>query len=151
MADAGADGQSVRKLAKDDVLSHKNVFSDKELNRESNIQKMYIGGSDKPVLLHSLDVIISVGYRVKSVRGVHFRKWATEILRTRLLYAQRKRRDQRARVEAFGALASHVLTDDEARALQRPRRDCPACCRKQPEAKRHGNPANIGDAFLTAH
>lgn len=62
-----------------------NVFEDGELEEESNLQKMQIASSDKPIMLYSLDVIISVGYRVKSVAGVHFRKWATGILREYLI------------------------------------------------------------------
>ena len=42
---------------------------------------MHIANSDKPVSLYSLDVIISIGYRVKSQNGVIFRKWATKILK----------------------------------------------------------------------
>lgn len=42
---------------------------------------LHIANSDKPVKMYSLDVIISVGYRVKSPRGVLFRKWATNVLR----------------------------------------------------------------------
>ena len=41
--------------------------------------------SDKPVKFFSLDVIISVGYRVKSVRGTQFRQWANKILKEYLL------------------------------------------------------------------
>ena len=55
----------------------RNIFKEGELVRESNMQKMHIAGSDKPVAFYNLDVIISVGYRVKSQRGVHFRQWAT--------------------------------------------------------------------------
>jgi len=55
----------------------RNIFKESELVRESNMQKMHIAGSDKPVAFYNLDVIISVGYRVKSQRGVHFRQWAT--------------------------------------------------------------------------
>src|SRR5882724_11595242 len=58
-----------------------NVFESGELGRESNVQKMHIAISDKPVNLYSLDVIISVGYRVQSHRGVQFRIWATQKLR----------------------------------------------------------------------
>ncbi len=54
-----------------------NVFSDGELDQESNVQILHISGSDRPVKFYNLDVIISVGYRVKSHRGVQFRKWAT--------------------------------------------------------------------------
>lgn len=43
-----------------------NVFAEKELEEKSNVQKMHIANSDKPVEFYSLDVIISVGYRVKS-------------------------------------------------------------------------------------
>ena len=62
-----------------------NVFRDGELLREGNMQKMHIAHSDKPVALYSLDVIISVGYRVKSQRGVQFRQWATKTLKQHLL------------------------------------------------------------------
>ena len=41
---------------------------------------MHIANSDKPVQFYSLEVIISVGYRVKSQRGVEFRQWANKIL-----------------------------------------------------------------------
>lgn len=62
-----------------------NVFEEGELEEKSNLQKMQIGSSDKPVALYSLDVIISVGYRVKSQAGVHFRKWATRLLKEYLI------------------------------------------------------------------
>ena len=61
-----------------------NIFKEGELERESNMQKMHIANSDKPVDLYNLDVIISVGYRVKSVQGTRFRQWATRILRAHL-------------------------------------------------------------------
>ncbi|HLD57220.1 MAG TPA: virulence RhuM family protein [archaeon] len=59
----------------------KNVFSEGELNEKSNMQNLHTAISDKPVLLYSLDVIISIGYRVKSLRGTQFRIWATEHLK----------------------------------------------------------------------
>lgn len=62
-----------------------NVFKEKELEEKSNVQKMHIANSDKPVKFFSLDVIISVGYRVKSVRGTQFRQWANKILKEYLL------------------------------------------------------------------
>jgi len=58
-----------------------NVFKDNELQKESNVQKLHIANSDKPVKFYSLDVIISVGYRVKSHRGTQFRIWATKRLK----------------------------------------------------------------------
>ena len=59
----------------------KNVFEEGELLREGNVQILYITTSDKPVEFYNLDVIISVGYRVKSKRGTQFRIWATGILK----------------------------------------------------------------------
>lgn len=59
----------------------KNAFEEGELDEKSNVQKMHVAHSDKPVNFYSLDVIISVGYRVKSLRGTQFRIWATNVLR----------------------------------------------------------------------
>lgn len=59
----------------------KNVFDEGELDEKSNVQKVQSGSSDKPITLYSLDVIISVGYRVKSFEGVRFRQWATKVLK----------------------------------------------------------------------
>ena len=58
-----------------------NVFEEGELDEDSNVQILHIANSDRPVKLYNLDVIISVGYRVKSLRGTHFRRWATERLK----------------------------------------------------------------------
>jgi hypothetical protein len=58
----------------------KNIFSEGELNEKSNLQNMQIPNSDKPVVLYALDVILAVGYRVKSPRGTQFRQWATNVL-----------------------------------------------------------------------
>lgn len=58
-----------------------NVFQEGELAKESNLHFLQIANSDKPVRYYSLDVIISVGYRVKSIHGTQFRIWATQRLR----------------------------------------------------------------------
>ena len=63
----------------------RNVFDEGELDEKSNVQKMHIANSDKPVEYYSLDVIISVGYRVKSLRGTQFRIWANSVLREYLV------------------------------------------------------------------
>ena len=63
----------------------KNAFKDGELDEKCNVQKMHIANSDKPTKIYNLDVIISVGYRVKSFEGVRFRKWATERLKEYLI------------------------------------------------------------------
>lgn len=62
----------------------RNVFKEGELEEKSNVQNLHIPRSDKPVRLYNLDVIISVGYRVKSPQGVQFRQWATRLLREHL-------------------------------------------------------------------
>jgi hypothetical protein len=62
-----------------------NVFKDGELDEGSNVQILHISGSHRPVKFYNLDVIISVGYRVKSHRGVQFRKWATALIKEYLI------------------------------------------------------------------
>ena len=57
-----------------------NVFDEGELVKENNTQKMRVVGVNQPVAFYNLDVIISVGYRVKSLRGTQFRIWATKRL-----------------------------------------------------------------------
>lgn len=63
----------------------RNIFNEKELDAKSNMQKMHIANSDKPVVFYNLDVIISVGYRVKSRNGILFRQWASKILKDYML------------------------------------------------------------------
>lgn len=58
-----------------------NVFSEGELVKENNTQFLRVVGVKQPVAFYNLDVIISVGYRVKSIRGTQFRIWATERLK----------------------------------------------------------------------
>ena len=60
-----------------------NIFKEEEVEEKSNVQKMHFPNSDKPVSLYSLDVIISVRYRVKSQNGIIFRKWANKLLKFR--------------------------------------------------------------------
>ena len=62
-----------------------NVFKEGELKRENNVQKIHVIGVKKPVPFYNLDVIISVGYRVKSKRGTAFRIWARKILKDYLI------------------------------------------------------------------
>ena len=62
-----------------------NVFKEGEVDKDSNMQKMHIPNIDRPVAFYSLDVIISVGYRVKSQRGVEFRRWANSVLKDYIL------------------------------------------------------------------
>ena len=75
-----------------------NVFKEGELEKANNVHFLHVNGVKKPVPFYNLDVIISVGYRVKSQRGVKFRQWANKILKDYLVkgYAvnDRLRRDQ---------------------------------------------------------
>ena len=74
MSDLFGVGQSV-------VSRHiTNIFHDGELEEMSNMQKMHIATSTKPVTTYTLDVILSVGYRVNSVTATKFRRWATQTL-----------------------------------------------------------------------
>jgi hypothetical protein len=63
----------------------RNALSEGEIVEKSNMQKMHIANSDRPVAFYDLDVVISVGYRIKSERGVQFRRWATNVLRQHLV------------------------------------------------------------------
>ncbi|MFT2098422.1 RhuM family protein [Marinomonas sp. 2405UD66-6] len=94
-----------------------NVFKEGELPKESNLQKMQIAFSDKPVVLYSLDVIISVGYRVKSQRGVQFRQWATSTLKEHLVKGytlnQQRLKERGIEVERVLDLLSQTLTNQQ--------------------------------------
>jgi len=57
-----------------------NIIAENELPEEGNMQKVHIAGSTRPVTLHSLDMVISVGYRVSSAQATVFRRWATGVL-----------------------------------------------------------------------
>ena len=62
-----------------------NVFKEGELERENNVHFLHVNGVKKPVPYYTLDVIISVGYRVKSQRGTQFRIWANRVLKDYLV------------------------------------------------------------------
>ena len=71
-----------------------NVFNEQEINRDTNTHFLRVAGVDQKVAFYSLNVLISVGYRVKSKRGVTFRIWATSILKQYMLngYAVNEKR-----------------------------------------------------------
>ena len=62
-----------------------NVFTEKEVEMENNTQNLRVVNVKQPVTFYSLDVIISVGYRVKSKRGTEFRRWANTVLKQYIL------------------------------------------------------------------
>jgi prophage maintenance system killer protein len=105
----------------------RNVFREGELPEQSNVHFLHIAGADRPVGFYNLDVIISVGYRVKSPRGTQFRIWATQVLRQHLIqgYTLHQRRlQERGLGELQQALAlmartlsSRGLVSDEGQAV----------------------------------
>ena len=58
-----------------------NIFDEHEVEEKSNLRFMQIANSDKPVSFYSLNVILAVGFRVRSSRGTEFRRWANTTLR----------------------------------------------------------------------
>ncbi|HOC61443.1 MAG TPA: virulence protein RhuM/Fic/DOC family protein, partial [Smithellaceae bacterium] len=106
----------------------RNIFDSGELEEKSNVQKMHIASSDKPVAFYNLDAIISVGYRVNSKRGTQFRIWATNVLRRhlvdgytlnekRLKAQQGKMKELQDTVRLLGNLALLDSVTDEARGI----------------------------------
>jgi prophage maintenance system killer protein len=104
-----------------------NVFREGELAEKSNVHFLHIAGADRPVGFYNLDVIISVGYRVKSPRGTQFRIWATQVLRQHLIqgYTLHQRRLQerglgdlqQALALMARTLSSRGLVSDEGQAV----------------------------------
>jgi len=104
----------------------RNVFIEGELEEISNVQNLHIAGSDKPVRFYNLDVIISVGYRVRSIQGTRFRQWATRVLREHLTrgFSLDRQRFERNAAELEAALAlvrkaaaGEALSTDQGRGL----------------------------------
>ena len=93
-----------------------NVFADGELTKESNTHFLRVANSDKPVPFYNLDVIISVGYRVKSQQGVQFRRWATSVLKQYLIkgYAI----NQQIKLDRYNELKDVVRLMSRAIGLQ---------------------------------
>lgn len=101
----------------------KNIFSEHELEKEATVAKyatVQLEGSrsvERLIEYYNLDVIISVGYRVKSKRGIAFRKWATTVLNDYLLrgYAENKRslEAQGKTIELQSRIIAHMAEVDE--------------------------------------
>lgn len=79
-------------VSTDNISLHlKNIYEDGELSREATIEESSVvqteGGREvrRPVTLYNLDAILAVGYRVRSPRGVQFRRWASTVLKEYLL------------------------------------------------------------------
>ena len=106
----------------------RNIFESKELEEKSNVQKMHIAHSDKPVAFYNLDAIISVGYRVNSKQGTQFRIWATNVLRKhlvdgytinekRLKAAAHKYQELQKTLKLLGNVVRLESVSDEAKGL----------------------------------
>jgi prophage maintenance system killer protein len=108
-----------------------NIFKENELDRESNVQNLHIANSDKPISFYNLDIIISVGYRVKSQRGTQFRRWANTILKNYLVKGysinEKRLKEQGEQLEQLkqtvrllgNILETQTLTTDEVAGLLR--------------------------------
>lgn len=65
------------------VTKHiQNIFKDGELDETANVQKMHISSDGRPVNVYSLDVALSVGYRVNTAKATKFRQWSSTVLRS---------------------------------------------------------------------
>lgn len=99
-----------------------NVFAENELDRESNTQKMRVDGVKQKVPFYTLDVIISVGYRVKSQRGTEFRQWANRVLKQYILkgYAINEKRlaALNKTVEIQSKIIANTMELEEAEVLR---------------------------------
>ena len=104
------------------ISRHINNSFIEEVNKESNMHFLHIANSDKPVAFYSLDVIISVGYRVKSQRGIEFRRWANKVLRDYIIkgYALNEKRLEALQktVEIQSRMLSSVLEIDGSEVLR---------------------------------
>jgi prophage maintenance system killer protein len=100
-----------------------NIYGAGELEQDATIRNFRIVRQEgrrtveRSISHYSLDAVISVGYRVNSKTATAFRKWATRVIRERLVTAHRERQLAQGRLHALGAIATHVATDEEARAL----------------------------------
>ncbi len=95
-----------------------NAFKDGELERDdNNVHFLHVNGVKKPVPFYSLDVIISVGYRVHSKRGTAFRIWARKIIKDYLVkgYAvnERIRKEQLGELRQLVLVASRAISNQE--------------------------------------
>ena len=100
-----------------------NVFRSSEVDKNNNTQKMRVDGVKQPVAFYSLDVILAVGYRVNSQRGIAFRKWANNVLKQFILkgYAINEKRLQALKktVDIQSRMLADALDIEEKDVLRR--------------------------------
>lgn len=99
----------------------RNIFKDKEVDVKSNMQKMHIANSDKPVSLYSLDVILAVGYRANSKVAIEFRQWSTKILRQHITkgYTLNRKRISKNYSEFIKAVDSAQVAESDPKDKDR--------------------------------
>lgn len=99
-----------------------NIFKDNEVDFNNNTQKMRVDGVKQLVVFYSLDVILAVGYRVNSSRGILFRKWANSVLKQYIVngYAINKKRLEALEktVSIQTKMLAHTLNLEESEVLQ---------------------------------
>lgn len=99
-----------------------NIFKDNEVDFNNNTQKMRVDGVKQLVVFYSLDVILAVGYRVNSSRGILFRKWANSVLKQYIVngYAINKKRLEALKktVSIQTKMLAHTLNLEESEVLQ---------------------------------
>lgn len=96
-----------------------NIFRDNEVDQKSNMQKMHIANSDKPVKFYSLDIILAVGYRTNSAKAIRFRQWATKVLKQYLLdgYALNKDKLQQKKLHELNQTLQLIRNSIESKEL----------------------------------
>ena len=101
----------------------RNILKDKEISEKSNVQKLHIANSDRPVAFYSLDIVLAVGYRTNSKIAIEFRKWATKTLREHITKGYTINRNQISKnYDAFmksvadiqALLPEHIVLDPKA-------------------------------------
>jgi prophage maintenance system killer protein len=99
-----------------------NVFKSGELVEKSNVQNLHIARSDKPVKFYNLDIVLSVGYRINSIRATQFRIWATKILRSYLIKGfavnQRRLLEQNERFNELKQAVAFITEKSERPQLE---------------------------------
>jgi hypothetical protein len=117
-----------------------NILAENELDEDSNVQKLHIANSSKPTMLYSLDMVISVGYRVSSAQATVFRRWATGILvqfakQGFVVDAQRlKRPEDSDRVAELREIIRDIRSD-EANVYRELKRICAMCQDYEPSSR----------------
>ncbi|KKB10711.1 DNA-binding protein [Devosia geojensis] len=117
-----------------------NVLEEGELAEEGNMHKVHIAGATRPVTLYSLDMVISVGYRVSSQQATVFRRWATSIL---VQFAKKgfvvdaPRLKQPESIDRIAELREIIrdIRSDEANVYRELRRICSLCQDYDPDSE----------------